>query len=206
MSSSRLKNMILSTNKQFNVQYQSGMFNPECCFQSAAEKQGPGLKRSIENENSNREWNSQRECCLREGMFFVNQERKNSLNILFSGGIFLGHQGPRRRSGRPGFGKKTNYARKLWAEFSYPVPAIERECTMLNKLFPTDLISFELITECPFPTLIFWEINYSCSEKSRIGKLPTSNIHFLLYFLGKFITMSMSMTDTDFKLFESDWN
>ena len=75
-----------------------------------------------------------------------NQERKSSLNIKFLGGIFLGHPGPRRRDipdknfmqvaffccfrqGLAGMSRDLGrdvpdleklYARKLWADFSYP--------------------------------------------------------------------------------------
>ena len=74
------------------------------------------------------------------------QERKSSLNIKFLGGIFLGHQGPRRRDipdknfvqvaffccfrqgvagmsrglGREVPGLEKLYASKLWADFSFP--------------------------------------------------------------------------------------
>ena len=74
------------------------------------------------------------------------QVRKNSLNIKFLGGIFLGHPGPRRRDipdknfmqvayfccfrqGVAGMSRDLGrdvpdleklYARKLWADFSYP--------------------------------------------------------------------------------------
>ena len=74
------------------------------------------------------------------------QVRKNSLNIKFLGGIFLGHLGPRRRDipdknfmqvalfccfrqGVAGMSRDLGrdvpdleklYARKLWADFSYP--------------------------------------------------------------------------------------
>ena len=74
--------------------------------------------------------------------------RKNSLNIKFLGGIFLGHPGHRRRDipdknfmqvafffwcfrhgvagmsrdlGRDVPDLEKNYARKLWADFSYPL-------------------------------------------------------------------------------------
>ena len=76
----------------------------------------------------------------------LNQVRKNSLNIKFLGGIFLGHPGPRRRDvpdknfmqvaffccfrqGVAGMSRDLGrdvpdleklYARKLWADFSYP--------------------------------------------------------------------------------------
>ena len=75
-----------------------------------------------------------------------NQVRKNSLNIKFLGGIFLGHPGPRRRDipdknfmqvaffccfrqGVAGMSRDLGrdvpdleklYARKLWADFSHP--------------------------------------------------------------------------------------
>ena len=75
------------------------------------------------------------------------QVRKNSLNIKFLGGIFLGHPGPRRRDipdknfmqvaffcwfrqgvagmsrdlGRDVPNLEKLYARKLWADFSYPI-------------------------------------------------------------------------------------
>ena len=76
------------------------------------------------------------------------QERKSSLNIEFLGGIFLGHQGPRRRrdildknfmqvaffccfrKGAAGMSRdlgrdvpdlETFYARKLWADLSLPI-------------------------------------------------------------------------------------
>ena len=75
------------------------------------------------------------------------QVRKNSLNIKFLGGIFLGHPGPRRRDipdknfmqgaffccfrqgvagmspdlGRDVPDLEKLYARKLWADFSYPI-------------------------------------------------------------------------------------
>ena len=75
-----------------------------------------------------------------------NQVRKNSPNIKFLGGIFLGHPGPRRRDipdknfmqlaffccfrqgvagmsrdlGRDVPGLEKLYARKLWADFSFP--------------------------------------------------------------------------------------
>ena len=75
------------------------------------------------------------------------QVRKNSLNIKFLGGIFLGHPGPRRRDipdknfmqmaffycfrqGVAGMSRDLGrdvpdweklYARKLWAAFSYPM-------------------------------------------------------------------------------------
>ena len=77
------------------------------------------------------------------------QVRKNSLNIKFLGGIFLGHPGPRRRDipdknfmqvaffccfrqGVAGMSRDLGrdvpdleklYARKLWADFSYPIPS-----------------------------------------------------------------------------------
>ena len=76
----------------------------------------------------------------------INQVRKNSLNRKFLGGIFLGHPGPRRRDipdenfmqvaffccfrhGVAGMSRDLGrdvpdleklYARKLWADFSYP--------------------------------------------------------------------------------------
>ena len=76
----------------------------------------------------------------------VCQVRKNSLNIKFLGRIFLGHPGPRRRDipdknfmqvaffccfrqGVAGMSRDLGrdvpdleklYARKLWADFSYP--------------------------------------------------------------------------------------
>ena len=75
------------------------------------------------------------------------QVRKNSLNIKSLGGIFLGHPGPRRRDipdknimqvasfccfrqgvagmfwdlGRDVPDLEKLYARKLWADFSYPI-------------------------------------------------------------------------------------
>ena len=78
-----------------------------------------------------------------------NQVRKNSLNLKFLGGIFLGHPGPRRRDipdknfmqvalfccfrqgvagmsqdlGRDVPDLEKLYARKLWADFSYPTKA-----------------------------------------------------------------------------------
>ena len=78
------------------------------------------------------------------------QVRKNSLNIKFLGGIFLGHPGPRHRDipdknfmqvaffccfrqGVAGMSRDLGrdvpdleklYARKLWADFSYPTYAI----------------------------------------------------------------------------------
>ena len=80
------------------------------------------------------------------------QVRKNSLNIKFPGGIFLGHPGPRRRDipdknfmqvaffccfrqGVAGMSRDLGrdvpdleklYARKLWADFSYTIhyPAV----------------------------------------------------------------------------------
>ena len=80
---------------------------------------------------------------------------KNSLNIKFLGGIFLGHPGPRRRDipdknfmqvaffccfrqGVAGMSRDLGrdvpdleklYARKLWADFSYPISAT----SMLSK-------------------------------------------------------------------------
>ena len=79
------------------------------------------------------------------------QERKSSLNIKFSGGIFLGHQGPRRRDipdkqlhasglvsvvfrqGVAGISQDLGwdvpdleklYARKLWPDFAFPTEEI----------------------------------------------------------------------------------
>ena len=75
------------------------------------------------------------------------QVQKNSLNIKFLGGIFLGHPGPRRRDisdksfmqvvffcrfrqGMAGMSRDLGrdvpdleklYARKLWADFSHPI-------------------------------------------------------------------------------------
>ena len=77
----------------------------------------------------------------------ISQARKNSLNIKFLGGIFLGHPGPRRRDipdknfmqvaffccfrqGVAGMSRDLGrdvpdleklYARELWADFSYPI-------------------------------------------------------------------------------------
>ena len=85
-----------------------------------------------------------------EGLTFprsLNQVRKNSLNIKFLGGIFLGHPWPRRRDvpdknfmqvtffcrfrqGVAGMSRDLGrdvpdleklYARKLWADFLYPI-------------------------------------------------------------------------------------
>ena len=82
-----------------------------------------------------------------------NQVRKNSLNIKFLGGIFLGHPGPRRRDipdknfmqvaffccfrqGVAGMSRDLGrdvpdleklYARKLWADFSYPTKSVQMQ-------------------------------------------------------------------------------
>ena len=86
--------------------------------------------------------------------------KKNSLNIKFLGGIFLGHPGPRRRDvpdknfmqvaffccfrqGVAGMSRDLGrdvpdleklYARKLWADFSYPIcdRKLERGQTVKN--------------------------------------------------------------------------
>ena len=76
------------------------------------------------------------------------RSEKNSLNIKFVGGIFLGHPGPKRRDipdknfmqvaslccfrqGGAGMSRELGrdvpdleklYAGKLWADFSYPTP------------------------------------------------------------------------------------
>ena len=88
------------------------------------------------------------------------QVRKNSLNIKFLGGIFLGHPGPRRRdildknfmqvalfccfgqgvarmsrdSGRDVSDLEKLYARKLWADFWYPT--ISRDIAILSLRYP----------------------------------------------------------------------
>ena len=88
----------------------------------------------------------------------VIQVRKNSLNIKFLGGIFLGHPGPRRRDipdknfmqvaffrcfrqGVAGMSRDLGrdvpdleklYARKLWADFSHPSDSRESEIRVIR--------------------------------------------------------------------------
>ena len=88
------------------------------------------------------------------------RSEKNSLNIKFLGGIFLGHPGPRRRDipdknfmqvalfccfrqGVPGMSRDLGrdvldleklYARKLWVDFSYPTLEDPGECVMAEAL------------------------------------------------------------------------
>ena len=84
--------------------------------------------------------------CSSGGSFLLVRSEKNSLNIKFLGRIFLGHPGPTRRDipdkhfmqvaffccfrqgvagmsrdlGRDVPDLEKHYARKLWADFSYP--------------------------------------------------------------------------------------
>ena len=100
--------------------------------------------------------------------FFLesHQVRRNSLNIKFLGGIFLGHPGPRRRDipdknfmqvaffccfrqGVAGMSRDLGrdvpdleklYARKLWADFSYPIS----EKFYNHCLWETNMVVLEL--------------------------------------------------------------
>ena len=111
----------------------------------------------------------------------VSQVRKNSPNIKFLGGIFLGHPGPRRRDipdknfmqlaffccfrqgvagmsrdlgrDRPRFGK--TLCKKFWADFSYPT-----QCTQFGHCWAylDDSLITHLICSPPrtFAVWIFW--------------------------------------------------
>ena len=83
---------------------------------------------------------------FRSKLFFPSGTKKNSLSIKFLGRIFLGHPGPRRRDipdknfmqvaffcCLAGMSRDLGwdvpdleklYARKLWADFSYPIPCL----------------------------------------------------------------------------------